>query len=259
MTNVRFVWSAMSVLPRRLRSPALPATVEIIVDGAPVAIAVRRSERARRYTLKLPAASAHPILVIPAHGSLERGLSFARSQSGWLRERIRRRPDHVDFEDGAEIPLRGETHLVRATGLLRGGVRLVDGEPMPRIEVAGDAEHLARRLTEWLKLEARRDLEPAVRNHANRLGVRPKRIAIRDQSSRWGSCSTNGTLSFSWRLVLAPPMVLDYLAAHEVAHMVEMNHSRQFWRTLESIAPHTGAAEAWLKRHGASLFRYGPR
>lgn len=260
MTNVRFVWSAMSVLPRRLRSPALPATVEIIVDGAPVAIAVRRSERARRYTLKLPAASAHPILVIPAHGSLERGLSFARSQSGWLRERIRRRPDHVDFEDGAEIPLRGETHLVRATGLLRGGVRLVDGEPpMPRIEVAGDAEHLARRLTDWLKVEARRDLEPAVRDHANRLGVRPKRIAIRDQSSRWGSCSTNGTLSFSWRLVLAPPMVLDYLAAHEVAHMVEMNHSRRFWRTLESIAPHTGAAEAWLKRHGASLFRYGPR
>ncbi len=250
----------MSVLPRRLRSPALPATVEIMVDGAPVAIAVRRSERARRYTLKLPAASADPILVIPAHGSLERGLSFARSQSGWLRERIGRRPDHVDFKDGAEVPLRGETHMIRSTGLLRGGVRLVAGDDeLPRIDIAGDPEHLERRFTDWLKVEARRDLEPAVTAHAAKLGVRPKRIAIRDQSSRWGSCSTSGTLSFSWRLILAPTMVLDYLAAHEVAHMVEMNHGRRFWRVLESIAPHTGAAEAWLKRYGASLFRYGPR
>lgn len=123
----------------------------------------------------------------------------------------------------------------------------------------GEKEHFARRLTDWLKKEARTDLEPAVLSYSSRLKVRPKRLSIRDQSTRWGSCSVSGTLSFSWRLVLAPPMVLDYLAAHEVTHLLEMNHSQRFWRTLERIAPDTPKAEAWLKRHGAVLFRYGPR
>lgn len=250
----------MPTLLRRTRSVELPNSVEILVDGAPIRIAVRRSQRASRYTLKLPAATSEPVLVIPAHGSLDRGVAFASSQAGWLRERLKRRPGRVDFADGAEIPVRGDLHVIRATGTMRGGVRIADEDAGGRrlILVAGAPEHLPRRLVDWLKAQARYDLEPAVAAHAAKLGVRPRRIAIRDQSSRWGSCSASGTLSFSWRLVLAPPMVLDYLAAHEVAHMVEMNHSRRFWRTLEGIAPHTGAAEAWLKRHGTTLFRYGP-
>lgn len=249
----------------RARTIDLPDSIDIAIDGRAVPIAIRRSARARRYTLKIVQATGEPLLVIPAHGNLERGVAFAQSQAGWLRERLKRMPGRVPFAEGQEIPLRGEPHLLRHTGTLRGTVQVTqphEGAPagaLPEIHVAGQHEHMSRRVVDWLKAEARRDLEPAVMAHAAKLDVRPKRVTIRDQTSRWGSCSTTGTLSFSWRLILAPPKILDYLAAHEVAHLVEMNHSRQFWRTLEGIAPHTAEAEAWLKRHGTSLFRYGPR
>ena len=126
-----------------------------------------------------------------------------------------------------------------------------------RICVAGDAPHVSRRAGDFLKREAKRDLEAACRRYAEAAGVKIKRITVRDQSSRWGSCSTTGVLSFSWRLILAPPFVLDYLAAHEVAHLVEMNHSRRFWRLVERLCPGMQRAKAWLDAHGTDLHRYG--
>ena len=105
--------------------------------------------------------------------------------------------------------------------------------------------------------EAKRDLEAASRSYAQKLGVALRRVSIRDQSSRWGSCSTTGVLSYSWRLILTPPFVLDYLAAHEVAHLVEMNHSSHFWRTVLRLCPDTRRAKVWLDTHGAGLHRYG--
>jgi predicted metal-dependent hydrolase len=246
----------------RARSLDLLDHFVIDIDGQPVRIGVRRSTRAHRYTLRLAHGTGEPVLVIPARGNLEKGLAFAHSQTNWLRERLKRVPGPIPFIDGAEIPLRGKPHLLRATGKLRGtvAVRGRDQETgLRKIQVPGDDAHFSRRLTDWFKKEARADLEPAVFEYAARLNVRPKRISIRDQSSRWGSCSANGTLSFSWRLILAPPVVLDYLAAHEVTHLVEMNHSTRFWRTLNRIAPETPQAEAWLKSHGTTLFRYGSR
>ena len=112
-------------------------------------------------------------------------------------------------------------------------------------------------MSDFLKREAKRDLEAASRSAAEALGVAIKRVSIRDQSSRWGSCSTTGRLSYSWRLILAPRFVLDYLAAHEVAHLVEMNHSRRFWRLVERICPNVARAKAWLDAHGTDLHRYG--
>jgi predicted metal-dependent hydrolase len=123
--------------------------------------------------------------------------------------------------------------------------------------VAGEAPHVDRRVADFLKREAKRDLEAASRRYAARLGVAIKRISVRDQSSRWGSCSTNGVLSYSWRLILAPPYVLEYLAAHEVAHLVEMNHSPRFWRLVDSLCPVVSRAKAWLDSHGTDLHRYG--
>jgi predicted metal-dependent hydrolase len=110
---------------------------------------------------------------------------------------------------------------------------------------------------DFLKREARRDLALSVRRYAEVLGVKFTRISVRDQSSRWGSCTSDGVLSFSWRLILAPPFVLDYLAAHEVAHLVEMNHSARFWRVVARICPETDRAKAWLHAHGNELHRYG--
>lgn len=123
--------------------------------------------------------------------------------------------------------------------------------------VAGGVEHLTRRVHDFLKREARRELTEASHRYADVLGVKVKRLTIRDQSSRWGSCTSAGALSFSWRLILAPPYVLDYLAAHEVAHLVEMNHSARFWKVVGRICPATERAKKWLDVHGNDLHRFG--
>jgi predicted metal-dependent hydrolase len=123
--------------------------------------------------------------------------------------------------------------------------------------VSGQEEAVPGRVRRYLTGEAGRDLRAAVAKHTAALGVPARRIAIRDTKSRWGSCSSTGTLSFSWRLIMAPPLVLDYLAAHEVAHLKELNHSNRFWTLLGELCPATEEAERWLKRHGAELHRYG--
>jgi predicted metal-dependent hydrolase len=114
-----------------------------------------------------------------------------------------------------------------------------------------------RRVRDFLEREAKRDLQAAVARHTAALGIPARRITVRDTRSRWGSCSAKGYLNFSWRLILAPPFVLDYLAAHEVAHLKEMNHSPRFWREVHALCPRTEEAERWLKRHGTDLHRYG--
>jgi predicted metal-dependent hydrolase len=128
---------------------------------------------------------------------------------------------------------------------------------MPLLCVAGGASHIGGRVHDFLKREARRDLVAASRRYAAILGVSIRSVSLRDTASRWGSCSQSGSLSFSWRLVLAPPFVLDYLAAHEVVHRIELNHSKRFWQAVERIFTEWRRAEAWLRAHGASLYRYG--
>jgi predicted metal-dependent hydrolase len=121
----------------------------------------------------------------------------------------------------------------------------------------GDAGQVRRRVVEFLKREAKRDLEWAVIRHTLAANVRAKAVRLRDQTSRWGSCSVDGHLSFSWRLVMAPPAVLDYLAAHEVSHLVELNHSYRFWHLCRALAPQTDAARTWLHQNGAALHAIG--
>ncbi len=141
--------------------------------------------------------------------------------------------------------------------LARGVVWTEAAPDGPLLCVAGEAPYVPRRVADFLRREAKRDLEAAVARHARRLGVSPRRITLRDTSSRWGSCSTQGNLNFSWRLILAPPYVLDYLAAHEVAHILHMNHSPIFWKLTNRLFPETDRAEAWLKTHGSGLHRFG--
>ena len=125
--------------------------------------------------------------------------------------------------------------------------------------VAGGIEHVERRIHDFLKREVRKDLQRAAHAYAELLDVKIRRLSIRDQSSRWGSCTSSGSLSFSWRLIFAPPVVLDYLAAHEVAHLVEMNHSPRFWKVVGRVCHHVERAKAWLDAHGDDLHRYGIR
>jgi hypothetical protein len=132
-----------------------------------------------------------------------------------------------------------------------------DTRDLPRICVSGGQQHGPRRLLDWLRSQARVDLTERTLHHAVNLGCRAKRVTVRDQSTRWGSCSSTGTISYSWRLIFAPGEVLDYVAAHEVAHLKEMNHGPRFWRLVRETMPDMQRARAWLKQNGAELHRFG--
>lgn len=240
------------------RRPVEPQAIEIRFDNDTYRVRLRRNRQARRYTLRVHSADREVVLTMPLRASLRDGKAFAEKHGGWIAARLKRLPQAVPFAPGAVVPLRGVAHRIVHRPQARGTVWIEAGDGGEHLLcVAGETPHLARRLGDFLKREARRDLDQASRSYAAKLGVVVKRIAIRDQSSRWGSCSASGTLSYSWRLIFAPPFVLDYLAAHEVAHLVEMNHSRRFWRRVESVCPAMSQARAWLNAHGPELHRYG--
>lgn len=234
-----------------------PTELTVAHEGALFRVALRRRAAARRLTLRVSSATGEAVLTIPERTDVAAAQRFADAHGGWLAARLARVPDRVALEPGALVPLRGVEHrIVHAPVALR-RVSAGTGPDGPVITVSGERAEVAARLRAYLQREARRDLEAAVARYAALLGVTPARITLRDTTSRWGSCSAQGGLNFSWRLVLAPPFVLDYLAAHEVAHLREMNHSNRFWRLVHGACPATREAEAWLKSHGTALHRYG--
>jgi len=249
----------MSIPLRALlfRRTSEPAAITVELDGEVYLVRVRRHGQARRYTLRIHAASREVVLTMPPRGSVRQAREFAQKHGAWIAARLRRLPDGAPFVHGAMLPLRGVAHRIDHRRDARGTVWTETRADERLLCVAGQAPHLPRRVQDYLKREAKRELEAASRQAALALGVEVKRVSVRDQSSRWGSCSSSGVLSYSWRLILAPPFVLDYLAAHEVAHLIEMNHSRRFWRLVERICPDMGRAKAWLDAHGADLHRYG--
>lgn len=240
-------------------APAALAPIVITdTDGTEFSVPTRRSARAQRMLLRVDPARGGPELVLPDGVSPEAGADFARRHIGWLRLRLARLPERIGFVDGADVPILGVSHRIRHRPDQRGGVwRLVDPDGTTELHAAGLAEHLGRRIADFLKAEARRTIAPRARAYAAALGRPVGRITVRDTASRWGSCSARGDLSFSWRLVLAPEPVLDYVVAHEAAHLVEMNHSARFWRQVERLRPGYEAERAWLKRHGGRLHAYG--
>ncbi|HTM75816.1 MAG TPA: SprT family zinc-dependent metalloprotease [Pseudolabrys sp.] len=249
----------MSIPLRALffRRTSEPTAITVAFDGEIYPVRVRRHSRARRYTLRIHAASREVLLTMPPRGSVRQAKEFAQKNGAWIATRLRRLPDAVPFAHGTLLPLRGVNHRIEHRRDARGTVWAEVDAGMPLLCVAGEAPHLPRRVRDYLKREAKRDLEVASKAAAQALGVSIRRVSVRDQSSRWGSCSSTGVLSYSWRLILAPSFVLDYLAVHEAAHLIEMNHSRRFWRLVEKTCPDMGRAKAWLDAHGADLHRYG--
>jgi hypothetical protein len=240
------------------RRPTEPQAIQVVFDKAIYLVRVRRHRQARRYTLRIQAATREVVLTMPPRGSLREAKEFAQKHGGWIAARLHRLPQAAPFAHGMTVPLRGQSHRIVNRRGMRGTVWIEIGEDGERsLCVAGEPEHIDRRVHDFLRREARSDLEVASLRAAEAIGVRIKRVSVRDQSSRWGSCSTTGVLSYSWRLILAPSFVLDYLAAHEVAHLVEMNHSARFWRLVEKICPNVPRAKTWLDVHGTDLHRYG--
>lgn len=243
----------MSVIRRLFQRSPDPEAITVSHDGIAYSVALRRMAQARRFTLRVRSASRDAVLTMPARARLADATAFAERHGAWIAARLRTMPEALAFAPGAVVPLRGVPHEVRHAPGRRGTVTVEEGALL----VSGDEAFINRRVTDFLKREARKDLEAATRRYAEALGVRVTRIGIRDQASRWGSASSSGAINYSWRLILAPPFVLDYLAAHEVAHLREMNHSPRFWAIVRKLCPGMEAAKAWLRANGAQLHRYG--
>jgi hypothetical protein len=250
-------------------------TIEI--DGRAVPLRVRRNARARQLILRIDENTGGAVVTIPARTPIRDGVDMAQRRAGWIAAQLKRQPTPAPFVDGQSIPYLGVEHAVRhqpgARGIRREGETII---------VAGRVEHLARRLTDWLKAQAKAEIVRRVQEKSALLGdahplrgeygppragceplragfepLRAGRVTVRDTRSRWGSCAVDGQLNFSWRLILAPEFVLDYVVAHEVAHLAYRDHGPAFWALANSLTGRMSEAKAWLNAHGKSLHRYG--
>jgi predicted metal-dependent hydrolase len=236
------------------------SSFEVEHEGVTHRVRLKRVAAARRYTLRVRMARGDIVLTMPLRGSAEAARDFARRHAAWMSRRIGQLDQSVAFAPGALIPFRGVPHrLVEVTGLRRRAwaETACTEHPEQLLCVSGPAGAFAETVQRFLRDEAFRALSEAAGRHAVQAGRRIAGLTLRDTKSRWGSCTAQGRLNFSWRLIMAPPDVLDYLAAHEVAHLVHMNHSDRFWALTRELAPQIDDAEAWLKQHGARLHRYG--
>jgi predicted metal-dependent hydrolase len=229
------------------------ARAHIDLEGRPVPVRLRRNRRARRLVLRIDGEGEGAVVTLPPGASRKEALDFARAKGGWILARLARLGARIPFADGAVLPILGEPHRVRHDAKARVGVIRDAGE----IVISGREEHLARRLADWLKSEAKACIGPRAHAFAAALERKPGRITVRDTRTRWGSCSHAGNLSFCWRLILAPGWVLDYVVAHEVAHLLHPHHGPAFWRTVAALDVEADAARAWLRRDGEALRRYG--
>lgn len=224
------------------------------LPGGDALVEWRRSRRARRVSLRIDARRGTVVVTLPQRSARTAGMALLMDNAAWVSNRLAMLPRAVALADGSEVPLHGAPHRIRHDPTARGGAWARDGE----IVVSGATEFVPRRVLDFLRAEARRSLGAQVAQKAALARVQPGRITIKDTSSRWGSCAANRNLAFSWRLVMAPDFVQDYVVAHEVAHLRHMNHGPMFWALVGQITPHTEAAMAWLRREGAGLLRVGP-
>ena len=226
-----------------------------------ITIRLEVNPRAKRLILRIDSKKGEAVAVAPSKKKLGEAAAFAKSKIHWIAAQLdKTTQDTLHFQDGAIIPLRGVPCQLTTSGSGR-LPKLVENTDTPEapltLHLPGAPENLPARALRYFKKAAKDDLSKAVAFHAERLNVKPARISIKDTRSRWGSCSHAGNLSFSWRLILADPYVLDYVAAHEVAHLKEMNHSPAFWAEVERTYPDWKPARNWLRTHGARLHAIG--
>ena len=228
------------------------ATETLTLPGGATEVQWRRSARARRVSLRIDPRGGAVVITLPPRASRQSGLQLLMTHADWVRGRIAALPRAVLFSHGATVPLDGVPHIICHTPGARGAL-VANGV----IHISGRPEFLARRVADFLRAEARRRLSALALAKAALAGVTARRVSVKDTKSRWGSCSATRDLAFCWRLVMAPPDVQDYVAAHEVAHIRHMNHSAAFWGLVDELTDHRVAAIAWLNREGPQLMRIG--
>ena len=192
-------------------------------------------------------------MTLPMRAGRGAGVALLMNHAEWVANRLAALPDALPFADGSIVQIGDVPHRIRHVPQERGGAWLQDGE----LCVSGAPEFLRRRVTDFLRAEALRRLSALALAKTEKLGVTARRIVMKDTRSRWGSCASDGSLAFSWRLVMTPEFVQDYVTAHEVAHLKHMNHGKRFWSQVDRLTPHADAAIPWLRAEGFRLLRVG--
>ncbi len=238
---------------RRMSRPLETVRRMLEVGDRAMPLTIRENSRATRITLRIEPGGRALNLTIPVGLKKYEVDDFLARHEGWLQSKLAKFSLDNPIRPGGRIAIRGVVHRIEHTGSLRGVTEtaIVAGEPV--LKVSGLEDHMGRRISTFLKKEARLDLEMLARRHAASIRRPIASVSMKDTRSRWGSCSWDGNLSFSWRIVMAPPLVIDYLAAHEVAHLQEMNHGPKFWALCRQLCPDMEEARRWLKLHGSQL------
>ncbi|NKB42785.1 MAG: DUF45 domain-containing protein [Alphaproteobacteria bacterium] len=228
-------------------------TLILNIDDRDLSVRLSEHARARRVSLRVDSINRCVVLVKPKRVSKRAAIAFATDKADWIADRLAEMVPPIPFADGVEIPILGEPYVIRHCPEARRGVwREAD-----TLNVSGAADHLSRRVHDWFKAEARKVVSPIAHGYADVLGKTVVSISLRDTRSRWGSCSADGRLSFSWRLMMTPVNVLNYVVAHEVSHLCHLNHSARFWSTVDQLIEDRRTPTAWLKEHGGDVHRYG--
>lgn len=220
------------------------------------ALQLKPSKRARRIALRLDTKKRVMNLVLPLRMSLTRAEKFALTHKTWIAEKIGELPDTVPFTDGAVIPVYGRDVTIKinySDALKSTSIKLINND----LIVSTNKEDSTPRILRFLKKEAQDTLENLAREKAAEIGETVNNVTLRDTKSRWGSCSSDGNISLSWRLIFAPWDAMDYVVAHEVAHLVHMDHSKRFWTLCAELSENYSTGKKWMREHGSTLMRYG--
>src|SRR5262245_2097119 len=224
----------------------LPRSEMLALPRGPTRVEWRRNRRARRVSLRIDPCGGGVVVTLPMRAGRGAGMALLMDHADWVANRLAALPDALPFADGSMLPISDVPHRIRHVPKARGGAWLQDGE----LHVTGAPEFLRRRVADFLRAEALRRLSPLVAVKADAINVSARRITVKDTRSRWGSCASDGSLAFSWRLVMTPDSVQDYVVAHEVAHLKHMNHGKRFWDLVDRLTPHAATAIPWLRQEG---------
>ena len=226
-------------------------TRNVSINNRQLDLVINRHERAKNFKIRFDSSGSKILLTIPKRGSVKTALDFYERSQEWISNHLPVIHEVTSFSHGSDLPFLDNIYKIQHSKLLT-RFRLVDNI----LHITGAQERISSIVIEWLKIQAHQHLTMVSHKMAEQLGVTIKDVKIKELKTRWGSCSSRKTLNYSWRVIMAPAHVAEYLCAHEVSHLIEMNHSHRFWSLVRSICPHYKESRRWLRTEGKKLFAY---
>ena len=225
---------------------------ELCLEDIIIPVKIRRNSQALRAILRVDPKTRGAIVTLPKYASNNDAFELVHRSSDWILKRLAKIPAQIKLGDGVKISLLGQDYIIYHDLASKVTAKKMGHE----IIIGGRKEHLERRTRDWLKKQAKVEILPRAMGMAKIIDCKIGRLSIRDTKSRWGSCTSDGNMTFCWRLIMSPDWVLDYVVAHEVSHLLHMNHSASFWRTVDRFNVKVKEAKKWLSNNGAELHRY---